>query len=132
MGDFNEILSGEDKFGGRSVNLNRALDYKDCVDTCNLLDLGFSSPKYTWSNGRQISDLILERIDRCFANPTWRLLYPEASITHLPGVFSNRCLALLELYNSLAVVQDKPFCFQSMWMLHPNFPRVVQESWGWE
>lgn len=132
MGDFNEILSGEDKFGGRSVNLNRALDYKDCVDICNLLDLGFSSPKYTWFNRRQISDLILERIDRCFANPTRRLLYPEASITHLPRVFSNRCLALLELYNSLAVVQDKPFCFQSMWMLHLDFPRVVQESWGRE
>ena len=50
--DFNKVLTGEDKFGGKSINLNRALDFKDCLDTCNLLDLGFFGPKYTWSNRR--------------------------------------------------------------------------------
>ena len=68
--DFNKVLTGEDKFGGKSINLNRALDFKDCLDTCNLLDLGFFGPKYTWSNRRQLTDLILERIDRCFDNPS--------------------------------------------------------------
>ena len=47
LGDFNEILSGEDKFGGRRLNLNRAIEFKDCIDSCNLLDLGFSGPKFT-------------------------------------------------------------------------------------
>ena len=68
--DFNKVLTGEDKFGGKSINLNRALDFKDCLGTCNLLDLCFSGPKYTWSNWRQLTDLILERIDRCFDNPS--------------------------------------------------------------
>ena len=98
LGDFNEVLSGEDKFGGRRVNLNRALDFKDCLDACNLLDLGFSRPKFTWSNLRQISDLVLERIDRCFANSEWRVLFPEASVTHLPRVFSDHYPVLLELF----------------------------------
>ena len=98
LGDFNEVLCGEDKFGGRKVNLNRALEFKDCLDDCNLLDLGFSGPKYTWSNLRQITDLVLERIDRCFANSEWRVLFPEASVTHLPRVFSDHCPVLLELY----------------------------------
>lgn len=102
------------------------------MDTCNLLDLGFSCPKYTWSNRRQISDLILERIDRCFANPNWRRLYPEASVTHLPRVFSDHYPVLLELCNSPAVVRNKPFRFQSMWMLHLDFPTMVKESWGRE
>lgn len=70
LGDFNEVLTGEDKFGGKSINLNKALDFKDCLDSCNLLDLGFSGPKYTWSNHRELTDLILEIIDRCFANPS--------------------------------------------------------------
>ena len=47
MGDFNEILSGEDKFGGRQINLNKALEFKDCIDACNFIDLGFSGLKYT-------------------------------------------------------------------------------------
>ena len=47
LGDFNEILSGEDKFGGRNINLNRAIEFKECINTSNLLDLGFTGPKYT-------------------------------------------------------------------------------------
>ena len=132
LGDFNEILSGEDKFGGRNINLNRALDFKGCLDASNILDLGFSGLKYTWSNQRQISNLILEMIDKCFANPTWRLLYPEAFVTHLHRVFSYHYPVSMELCNSLAEVRNKPFRFQSMWMLHPDFPRAVKESWGRE
>lgn len=45
--DFNEVLIGDDKFGGRHININRALEFKDCLDTCNFLDLGFSGPKLT-------------------------------------------------------------------------------------
>ena len=114
LGDFNEVLTGEDKFGGKSINLNRALDFKDCLDTCNLLDLGFSGPKYTWSNWRQLTDLILERIDRCFANPSWRILFPEALVTHLPRVFSDHYPILLELAKPPAEMRNKPFRFQSM------------------
>ena len=129
LGDFNEVLSGEDKFRGRSINLNRALDFKDCLDSYNLLDLGFFGPKCTWSNRRQLSDLILERIDKCFANPSWRFLFPEALVTQLPRVFSDHYLVLLELANPPAMMRNKPFRFQSMWLLHPKFPSVVKESW---
>ena len=65
LGDFNEILSSEDKYGGNHINLNRALEFKACLDNCNFLDLGFSGPKFTWTNKRPISSLILERLDRC-------------------------------------------------------------------
>ena len=111
LGDFNEVLNSEDKFGGRSINLNRALDFKECLDTCSLLDLGFSGPKFTWSNLRQVPDLILERIDRSFANPSWRLLYPEASVTHLPRIFSDHCPVLLELSKPPPASINRPFHF---------------------
>ena len=29
LGDFNEVLSGDDKFGRNGVNLNRALEFKE-------------------------------------------------------------------------------------------------------
>ncbi|KAK9990872.1 hypothetical protein SO802_025857 [Lithocarpus litseifolius] len=129
MGDFNEILSGEDKLGGRQINLNRALEFKDCIDACNFLDLGVSGPKYTWSNPRQISKLILERIDRCFANPSWRMLFPEASVTHLPRVFSDHSPILLELLRPPTINPNKPFRFQAMWIHHPDFHAVVKTVW---
>ena len=48
--DFNEPLSGDDKFGGRVVNSSRSLLFKECLDKCNMVDLGFSGPRFTWTN----------------------------------------------------------------------------------
>ena len=125
LGDFNEVLCGEDKFRGNQVNLNRAIEFKGCLDECNMLDLGFMGPKFTRTNHRLISNLILERIDRCFANPVWHLLYLEATVTHLHRTFSGHCPVLIELCRANVNHLNKPFCFQMIWLLHQDFLRVV-------
>lgn len=38
--DFNKPLIGEDKFGGRLVSVNKSLFLKECLDKCNMIDLG--------------------------------------------------------------------------------------------
>ena len=47
LGDFSEMLSSEEKYGGNQINLNRALEFKECLDNCNFLDLGFAGLKFT-------------------------------------------------------------------------------------
>ena len=69
-GDFNEPFSDEDKFGGRAVSVNRSLLFKECLDKCNMIDIGFSGPQFTWTNRREFQALIQERIDRVFVNPS--------------------------------------------------------------
>ena len=54
LGDFNEILSSADKCGGNPINLRRAQIFKDCLNACNLIDLGFQGSKYTWVNKQDI------------------------------------------------------------------------------
>ena len=108
LDDFNEILSSEDKYGGNHINLNRALEFKACLDNCNFLDLGFSVPKFTWTNKRPISSLILKRLDRCFANPSQRMLYPEATVTRLPRTFFDHCPILIDLMGNKISSANKP------------------------
>ncbi|XP_075640276.1 uncharacterized protein LOC142612031 [Castanea sativa] len=45
-GDFNEVLMGDDKFGGRPVNLGRALWFQECLDNYKMIDIGFYGPRY--------------------------------------------------------------------------------------
>ena len=71
----------------------------------------------------------MERIDICFANLLWRVLYPEAVVTHLPRIYSDHHLVLIELFNPNPDRANRPFHFQSMWLLHPDFSRVVREAW---
>ena len=58
--DFNEVLIGEDKFGGRPVNINKALQFQECLDACRMIDIGYSGPRYMlsnnmWSNNRLLT-----------------------------------------------------------------------------
>lgn len=69
LGDFNYIVSEKEKFGGNKPNVNRMHDFNKMIDS-KLLDLGFTRPKFTWSNCRK-KNLILERLDRCMANSSW-------------------------------------------------------------
>ena len=45
--DFNEPLAEEDKFRGRPVSINRSLLFKEFLDKCKMVDMGFNGPKYT-------------------------------------------------------------------------------------
>lgn len=96
-GDFNEVLLGEDKFGGRNVNINRALKFQERLNSCKMIDIGFSGPQYTWSNLRPLSQLIQERIDRVFINAEWNVIYPEAFVKHLERIHFDHCSIMLSL-----------------------------------
>ncbi|XP_075107144.1 uncharacterized protein LOC142180116 [Nicotiana tabacum] len=63
-GDFNVILSEEEKYRGRPVYLRKVEDFAHCVDTCALYDLGFKGSLYTWWNERSDIDCIFKRLDR--------------------------------------------------------------------
>ena len=128
-GDFNEPLVEADKFGGRLVSINRSLLFKDCLDKCNMVDMGFSGPRYTWTNRREINNLIQERIDRVFMNPSWCLLYPDAKVSHLTRCHSDHCPILLQTNPIRQLHLTRPFKFQSFWLSDPSFPNVVKQAW---
>ena len=112
-GDFNEVLPDNNKFGGKAVNANRSLLFKDCLDSCNMVDLGFSRLSFTWSNRRGVRSLIQERLDRFFVNLDWCTLYPNARVSHLTHVHSDHCPVLLDFEPGVDIKLNKPFKFQS-------------------
>ena len=69
VGDFNQILSVSEKFGGSQHSQPLMEGFCDALDDCELEELGYTGPCFTWSNRRD-NGLILERLDRsvcCFA-----------------------------------------------------------------
>ena len=129
LGDFNELLSNVDKSGGNPVNMSRALLFKDCLDSCGLIDLGFHGAKYTWVNKQDEGYYIQERLDRAFANCGWANLYPEANVRHLTRIHSDHCPILLSLENSPEIHLPRPFRFQPVWMSHPLFGKFLSDNW---
>ena len=66
-GDFNDILSRHEKFSSTPANTRRINAFHNYLDACNLLDLGFNGPRFTWTNKRD-QGLVMERLDRFFCN----------------------------------------------------------------
>ncbi|XP_050241299.1 uncharacterized protein LOC126690218 [Quercus robur] len=130
VGDFNEPLSGEDKFGGRAVSVSRLLLFKKCLDKCNMIDIGFSGPRFTWTNRKDIQALIQERIDRVFVNPNWCLSYLEARVVHLTRCHFDHCPILLEMQLIINMGRKRPFRFQTCWLSEPSFPSIVSRAWS--
>ena len=129
MGDFNEVIAEEEKSGGNPIYPRRVNTILDCMDSCQMMDLGFSGPKFTWSNKREIGNLIQCRLDRCWANPDWRTFFIEANVTHLARINSDHCPLLLNLNPDSGHSSNKPFRFQLVWLSHKDFPAVVREAW---
>ncbi|XP_075101794.1 uncharacterized protein LOC142177223 [Nicotiana tabacum] len=126
--DLNVIWDEEEKFGGLPVSLNEENDFRHCMNTYNLTDMGFKGSIYTWWNGRAEEDCIFKRLDRVFANMELQQLWPGLEITHLSKIGSDHCPLLLT-YNPDSVPIKKSFRFLKFWTEHESYKIVVKENW---
>lgn len=129
-GDFNEVLSNSEKLGGGPVSLSKSLRFSEMLDKCSFSDLGFSGPKFTWTNLRYSGYLIQERLDRAVANNSWSQSFPNAKVIHLPRIHSDHCPLLLKCNPFQQRSSNRPFRLELMWMSHPSFKNLISEAWA--
>lgn len=128
-GDFNEVLGANEKFGGNPVSLNRISAFLNCIDNIGLIDLGFSRPRFTWTNKhKKKHTIIYERLDRFLCTNEWLKLFPHASVKHLPHIHLDHCPLLLD-WNRKVAGTNIFFKFETMWMSSPDFHSIVNSTW---
>lgn len=74
-GDFNVILDPDEKRGGNPHRMHRSFDFINCMDNCEVTDLGFVGPRFTWCNNQKPRKKIWKRLDRVFINDQWTQLF---------------------------------------------------------
>jgi exonuclease III len=131
IGDFNEILTQEEKTGA-VLRKERQMDqFRDVLEACNLRDLGFIGARHTWTNGRHDEQFVSERLDRALANMQWRALFREVKVFVLAGRASEHKPIMLHfgIDGEDTRVYHKSFKFEAKWQLDEEFPEVVKEAW---
>ncbi|XP_075088531.1 uncharacterized protein LOC142170503 [Nicotiana tabacum] len=128
-GDFNVIWDEEEKFGGLPVSLNEIDDFRHCINTCNLFDLGFKGSIFTWWNGKAEEDCIFKRLDRCLANVEFQQTFPGIEVQHLSKTGSDHSPIYLKCDIETPPVKN-PFKFLNFWVEHATFKDVVNENWS--
>ncbi|KAF5443252.1 hypothetical protein F2P56_035824 [Juglans regia] len=131
VGDFNEILSYGEKWGGALRPSGQIEAFRDVVEGCELCDMGSIGNKFTWTNGRYGEAFTKERLDRAFCNATWAKAFPNSEVFTLPTVSSNHYPLLVTIEESQAYrnKKDKPFRFEANWALREDYQNLVEESW---
>ena len=130
FGDFNEILSFDEKLGWLDRDARQLEGFRECLSNCRLFDLGFVGQRFTWCNGRIREQRTLVRLDRMVANKEWLNLFPEVKVVHRSMVAYDHCLLSLSLrMRELRKVARKRFMFEEMWTREEGCREVVERAW---
>ncbi|XP_026419826.1 uncharacterized protein LOC113315790 [Papaver somniferum] len=123
LGDFNTILSIDEKRGGTSLISTSMKDFQDCVDFCGLLQAPKNGLDFSLCNGRDGNKRILCNLDGALFNLKW---LDKFNGWHYK--VGNRGISdHSHLLGSDAIIPrapNPPFRFQQMWLNYPNFLQV--------
>ncbi|KAL0336563.1 UNVERIFIED_CONTAM: hypothetical protein Sradi_4868200 [Sesamum radiatum] len=116
MGGFNEILHPYEKTR-RSRPHHQIEELCYGLSDCHLIDLDFHGDRFTWCNMREVPDIVHVRLDRAYATPDWKALFPNTSV-HI-GVacgFDHRPLIInMQEDEGTTPKRKKLFRFETMW-----------------
>jgi hypothetical protein len=132
-GDFNEALSNDEQIGGRIREENQMALFRDCLDDCGLMDLGYIGPKFTWSNKQGNNRNIKVRLDRAVANSDFMQIYDSCTVENIITSSSDHYAILVNVASASHHIADHPiqhsFKFEAAWMRAPDYSEMVEEAW---
>jgi len=131
IGDFNETKWQHGHFSETKRSEKRMADFRSVLSFCNLHDMDFAGPPWTYDNKQKEKRNVKARIDRAVASHYWSALYPEAKLTHVISARSDHLPLLLELDGDSQ--GNKPPSqprYESMWERDPRLKDAVEEAWS--
>lgn len=128
VGDFNCTLSQMDKKGGRPfLDCPSSRSLHNLTFKQGLIDLGFSGPRFTWSNNRKSLGLVQVRLDRAFGNSKFLELFPAVSIKHLARTGSDHSPLLITTKAPHRKFQSV-FRFEHFWLPHSDLSGLAHKA----
>lgn len=134
LGDFNDVLS-RDEHLSRGVRGEQQMRlFRECLEDCELVDLGYSGPKYTWSNRQAGEDNVKVRLDRAIANGQFMHLFEFWHVQNIVTSSSDHYAILLSLGSWPFTGETKPFLqnfrYEAMWARAADYTELVEKNWN--
>lgn len=125
IGDFNEILSSSvhSRFRDYPTGQCGMREFQNSVSKCELVDLAFVGPKFTWWNS-QDENPIGKNLDRALVNGNWLSLFSLSFASFESSGISDHTRIWIQLQRRLEQ-KRKPFKFFNFLIDHPDFLPTV-------
>ena len=128
-GDFNEIVKQSEKLGGRIRPLGQMQLFRDVLDECGFVDLGFKGSSFTWSKHYRNGVSIWERLDRALASYEWLAKYSGTRVHHVDSTTSDHKFLWIERSELDCSSKKKLFRFEEMWLGDKGCGETVEGVW---
>ncbi|KAA3477206.1 reverse transcriptase [Gossypium australe] len=112
-GDFNEIMYSFENSGCQPREEKRMAAFREVLDECQLMDMGFKGASFTWERRNIPETNIKERLDGGITNEKWMHLFPKGNIHHLIRSISDHCPLLISTNNGTIYKQSPRFKFEA-------------------
>jgi hypothetical protein len=129
LGDFNEVLDAHEHEGVGHRTLNQMQGFRDVVDVCNLIDLGYKGHFWIWEKKVTRGTYTRVRLDRALGSAEWSAQFPLAFVTHIDTVTSDHAALLVQLSDTVRRSRNK-FRYEAMWERHENLKPTVAAGWA--
>lgn len=104
--------------------------FRDCLQTCELEDLGFCGLPFTYNNGQDGNRNVQVRLDRACADEAWRDIFPAVRVLHLATSCSDHSPLLINLegvqeqWRRVSIPR-----YEIMWERDLMLPNVIAGAW---
>jgi len=133
-GDFNEILSRDEHLSRRERGEQQIRLFRECLEFCDLVDLGFSGPKFTWNNRQEGNDNVKVCLDRAVANGKFNQLFDECHVENVITSSSDHYAILISINKKTWHSENNyfkiGFKYEAMWARAPDYNEVVEKNWS--
>ncbi|XP_058758128.1 uncharacterized protein LOC131631355 [Vicia villosa] len=129
IGDFNDLLSQQDKRGNLLHPNWLCNGFRQAVNECDLTDISLEGYQFTWTKSRGKDHMVEERLDRALANSGWLSVFPNAKLVNLVASHSDHSPILLNNDPIQVSHIRRGFKFENCWLLEDEIEEVVHKGW---
>lgn len=103
--------------------------FRECLQLCELEDLGFSGMSFTYDNEQYGNNNIKVRLDRACADEQWRDLFPATKVVHTASSCSDHCLLVIQVVPLVDRYRTSNHRYEIRWKRDPALPHIIEQAW---
>lgn len=127
-GDFNAILSHDDRLNGDPVIPQELVDFQQCVNNIGMGPLPSKGHSYTWCNKRDSQARINSHIDWALGNPSCFMQYNHIEANFKDFGRSNHTSIVLCTDQTIIQVK-RPFRLLNVVLQQEKFKEITRSIW---
>jgi endonuclease/exonuclease/phosphatase family metal-dependent hydrolase len=127
-GDFNVVRHLEEKWGLDSLN-SYDLEFGECLNDLEVVDLKFSGCFYTWNNRSEGSSFVARKLDCVMVNEEWLGRFGGTMVDFSSAGISDHSPAFITM-GSMVSYGSKPFKFCNFWLEHADYLDWLAPCWA--